>query len=138
MDLSTIMQMGVSMLQKKGVQADSDTVTSALGQLIGDGNSMDIGSLISSFTQGGLGDIVSSWLGGGENAAISPNALMDMLGSDKIAAFASQLGVSEDTALDGLSSALPEMVDNASPEGSLLDSLGGASGAMNMVGKLFG
>lgn len=138
MDLNSILQMGVSALQQKGIDADSDTVTSALNQLIGDGDSMDIGSLVSSFTQGGLGDIVSSWLGGGENAAISPNALMDMLGSDKIAAFASQLGVSEDSALDGLSGALPEMVDNASPGGSLLDSLGGAQGAMNMIGKMFG
>lgn len=138
MDLNSILQMGVSALQQKGIDADSDTVTSALNQLIGDGDSMDISSLVSSFTQGGLGDIVGSWLGGGENAAISPSALTDMLGSDKIAAFASQLGVSEDSALDGLSGALPEMVDNASSGGSLLDSIGGAQGAMNMIGKMFG
>jgi len=138
MDIGTILEMGVKMLQKNGINADSDTISSALNQVIGSGDSMDIGSMISSFSEGGLGNVVSSWLGSGENAAISSGSLMDMLGSDKIASFASQLGVSEDTALEGLSSALPEMVDNASPEGSLLDSIGGASGALNMVGKLFG
>lgn len=138
MDLSSLMQMGVGMLQDKGISADSDTMTSALNQLIGDGDSMDIGSLVSSFTEGGLGDMVGSWLGGGENTAISPSALTDMLGSDKIAAFASQLGISEDSALDGLSGALPQMVDNASSEGSILDSIGGAEGAMKMIGKMFG
>ncbi len=138
MDLSSLMQMGVGMLQDKGISADSDTMSSALNQLIGDGDSMDIGSLVSSFTEGGLGDIVGSWLGGGDNAAVSPNALMDMLGSDKIAAFASQLGISEDSALDSLSGALPQMVDNASAEGSILDSIGGADGAMKMIGKMFG
>ena len=138
MDISSILEIGVKILQKNGINADSNIISSALSQLIGSGDSMDIGSMISSFSEGGLGNIVSSWLGGGENMAVSSSSLMGMFGSDKIAAFASNLGVSEDTALEGLSGALPAMVDNASAEGSLLDSIGGASGAMNMVGKLFG
>lgn len=138
MDISSILEMGVKMLQKNGINADSDTIASALNKVVGSGDSMDIGSMLSSFSEGGLGNIVSSWLGSGENAAISPSALMDMLGSDKVASFASELGVSEDTALEGLSGTLPEMVDNASPGGSLLDSVGGVSGAMDMAKKFFG
>jgi hypothetical protein len=41
-------------------------------------------------------------------------------------------------AAGGLSDALPQMVDKASSDGSLLDSIGGVSGALGMASKLFG
>ena len=61
-----------------------------------------------------------------------------MLGADKVSEFASRLGLSEEEAAGGLSEALPQMVDTASSGGSLLDSIGGLSGAMGMAGKLLG
>ena len=61
-----------------------------------------------------------------------------MFGSDKISEFASKLGLSEDEAAGGLSEALPQLVDKASSGGSLLESMGGISGALGMAGKLFG
>ena len=60
-----------------------------------------------------------------------------MLGPEKISEFASKLGLSNEEAADGLSEALPQMVDKASSDGSLLDSIGGVSGAINMASKLF-
>jgi uncharacterized protein YidB (DUF937 family) len=61
-----------------------------------------------------------------------------MLGADKISEFASKLGLSNEEAAGGLSEALPQMVDKASSGGSLLDSIGGISGAVGLAGKLFG
>jgi uncharacterized protein YidB (DUF937 family) len=87
---------------------------------------------------GSMGDILQSWLGDGQNDSISGSQVSDLLGSDKIAAFASQLGLSQDEAIGGLQDAMPKMVDNASSGGSLLDSIGGISGALNMASKLFG
>ena len=55
----------------------------------------------------------------------------------KIAAAATELGTDEGSLLSSLSQALPQMVNNASSGGSLLDSIGGLGGAMNMAKKLF-
>jgi len=48
------------------------------------------------------------------------------------------LGLSTSEAAGGLSEALPQMVDNASSGGSLLDSFGGIEGVTGLAGKLFG
>ena len=56
-----------------------------------------------------------------------------MFGSDKISEFASKLGLSEDEAAGGLSEALPQLVDKASSGGSLLESMGGISGALGII-----
>ncbi len=144
MDMSDILKLGVSAFQNKlGDSAnslDSNTITDALSTLLGnsEGSGFDLGSIISSFSEGGLGDIVSSWLGDGDNEAISSDQLIAGLGEDKISEFASKLGIDTDTALSGLSDALPNIIDKSSSGGSLLDSIGGIGGALNMAGKLFG
>lgn len=97
-----------------------------------------LGSLVSNMTSGGFGDIAQSWLGDGDNATVTPDQINNMFGADKISEFASNLGLSNDEAAGGLSDALPHMVDKASSGGSLLDSIGGISGAVDLAGKLFG
>jgi uncharacterized protein YidB (DUF937 family) len=87
---------------------------------------------------GGLGAIAKSWLGDGNNESISSDQVSNMLGADKISEFASKLGLSNEEAAGGLSEALPQRVDKASSGGSLLDSIGGISGAVGLAGKLFG
>jgi uncharacterized protein YidB (DUF937 family) len=86
----------------------------------------------------GLGTIAQSWLGDGSNTQISSDQVTKLLGPDKISEFASKLGVTKEEAAGGLSDALPNMIDKASSGGSLLDSIGGVSGAMGLAGKLFG
>ena len=76
----------------------------------------------------GLGDVANSWLGSGENAGISANQVKDVIGGDKIRQAAQALGADEGSLLDGLKDLLPQMVDQSSPDGSLLDSLGGLGG----------
>ncbi|NRA71528.1 MAG: hypothetical protein HRU24_10930, partial [Gammaproteobacteria bacterium] len=56
---------------------------------------------------------------------------------DKIAAFASSLGVDSDTATTGLSNMLPDLIDQGSSGGNLLDSVGGIGGALDMAKKFF-
>lgn len=140
MDIQQILSIGAqAFMQNKGDNLDQGSVVSALSSLLGGSNNgLDIGDLISTFQGGGLDNIVSSWLGDGSNEPIAPNQLTDMLGGDKIASFASQLGMSPDDAVEGLSSAIPTMIDKASSGGALLDSIGGMSGIMGMAGKLFG
>lgn len=146
MDMGDLLKMGASAFMNSqrsgeaGSGLDLGSLTSAFSSLTGDSEEggLDIGSLLGRMQEGGLADMAQSWLGDGDNQAIESNQITEMFGADKISEFASRLGVSEDEAVGGLQDALPQMVDNASSGGSLLDSIGGISGALNMAGKLFG
>ncbi len=135
-----ILKLGASLLMEKLGSGDGnlDDITSVLGNLLSDENgNLDLGSIVSGLQEKGLGSIVESWLGDGENAPISGDQIAELFGSEKIAQIASQLGSDEGSVLDALSDALPQVVDNASSGGSLLDSIGGLEGAWNMARKLF-
>lgn len=147
MDMGNLLKIGATMFMNSkqsgdaGSNLDISKLTSALSSLSG-GNpgkgEFDLGSLLSKMDSGGLGDVAKSWLGDGNNESISPDQVSSLLGADKISEFASNLGLSNEEATGGLSEALPQMVDKASSGGSLLDSIGGVSGAIGMASKLFG
>lgn len=148
MDMTNILKIAAtSFMQSKmsgdsGSALDTDTLISALSRLSGSNsssnNGFDIGDLLGKMQSGGMADIAQSWLGDGQNAEISDNQVTEMLGEDKISDFASQLGLSREEATGGLRDALPQMVDKGSSGGSLLDSIGGIDGAINLVSKIFG
>ena len=149
MDLTDLLKMGASAIQGNSDDAttglDTNAITDALGNLLGGGadGGLDLSSIVSSMTNGGgLTDIVGSWLGGGENMPISMDSITDLLGADKVSEFASSLGLSEESAKGALADALPNVVDQATSGGdsivdSMLEQVGGAEGAMNMLGKMF-
>ncbi len=148
MELMDLLKMGASMIQGNSDDAttglDTDALANALGGLLGNSEGgLDLGALVGGLSQNGLGEIVGSWLGNGENASISMDQITDLLGSDKISEFASNLGLSEDSAKGALADALPQVVDQAtSGEGGIMDEMlaqvGGPKGAMDMLGKMFG
>jgi len=118
-----IMKLAQGLLAQK-LGGNSDAVGGVLNSLIGGGDKADIGGLIAGFKEKGLGDVAESWLGDGANAEVSADQLKDVIGGDKIAQAAAQLGT-----------ALPQMVDKASSGGSLLDSIGGVGGLAGMAKK---
>jgi uncharacterized protein YidB (DUF937 family) len=147
MDMGDIVKMGATMFIKSKLSGDSGSgldlgsLTSALSGLTGgnnDNGGFDIGSILSNMDSGGLGSIAKSWLGDGDNEAISTDQVTSMFGADKISEFASKLGLTEEEAAGGLSDALPHMIDKSSSGGSLLDSIGGVSGAIGLASKIFG
>jgi len=154
MDLGQLLTMGAGLIQGNSDEAtsglDTSAIADALGGLLGGGEeggfdlSAVVGNLMNSEGAGGLMETVGSWIGDGENAAIDPDQIGDLLGGEKISAFADKLGLSVESAKQALADALPEVVNQATPEGDggmldgLLASMGGADGAMGMVGKLFG
>jgi len=140
-----LMKLGTQLVMSKlgGGGASSDSITSVLGNLLGGGdNESDggggIGSILSSMKEKGLGSIADSWLGDGDNEEISTDQLRDVVGGSKVTEMASELGTDEDSLLSGLKDALPQMVDKSSSGGSLLDNLGGLSGALGMAKKFLG
>lgn len=146
MDMTDLLKMGASAFMNSnrsgeaGSGLDLGSLTSALSGLTGGDSEggFDIGSLLGKMQGGGMAEIAQSWLGDGDNAPVEANQITEMFGSDKISEFASKLGLSEEEAVGGLSDALPQIVDKASSGGSILDSIGGIGGAINMASKLFG
>lgn len=139
-----LMKLGTQLiLSKLGGNTSESGIASALSSLLGGSSSgssgLDLGSLVSGMMKGGGGleSMVGSWLGTGDNEAVSGSQIKDILGGDKVAEFASKLGIDEDSAADSLAEAVPQMVDKASPDGSLLDAVGGIDGALNLAKKLF-
>ncbi|MCG8345562.1 MAG: YidB family protein [Chlorobiales bacterium] len=146
MNIEDLLDLGASVIKNNSDDAttslDPDQLSSALGNLFGgSGGKLDFGTLLGKMKESGLDDIASSWLGNGKNASISGDVIRNLLGSDKIADFASMLGLSEKSAETAIADALPEMVDKASPDGSLLeniiDNAGGIEGLLGMARKFF-
>jgi uncharacterized protein YidB (DUF937 family) len=145
MDISSLLKIGAEAFinsnksGEAGSGLDISSLLPALSGLLGGGQgSLDLSSLISKFSSAGLGNVVNSWLGDGANDSISAGQIKEMFGSNQISEFASKLGLSQEEAAGGLSDAIPQMVDKASSGGSILDSIGGLSGALGAAGKLFG
>lgn len=130
-----IMNLAKGMLADK-LGANSDAVGDAIGGLLGEGQEMNMGSLMAGFQEKGLGGVASSWLGDGANEDVSADQLKEVLGEDEVAAAAAKLGTDEGSLLDTLKDALPQLVDQASSGGSLLDKVGGL-GALGGMAKKF-
>lgn len=143
MNLEEILKIGAQAFQSSAGQEAArslplDKIMAALALLLpGKGGNVDFGALIGKMQSGGLASMAQSWLGDSGNAGIDTNQLLSMFGSDQIKGFADQLGLDQNTALEGLKGAVPQMVDKAS-SGGTLDAVGGVSGLMGMAGKLFG
>ena len=131
-----LMQIGSQLIANKlGSGTNSQAITSALGGLMaGKNGNPDLGGIISAMQSKGLGSVASSWLGDGKNEAISADQVRDVVGSNKVTAMAEQLHTDENSLLDGLKDALPQIIDKSSRGGSLLDNAGDLLG---MARKFF-
>jgi uncharacterized protein YidB (DUF937 family) len=78
-----------------------------------------LNGLVQKFQQGGLGDVVQSWVGNGENQAISPDQLHNVLGSDVVSGLAQKVGMQPDQVSGLLSQVLPHVVNAATPDGQV-------------------
>lgn len=128
-------------LQKLGSSAgnlNSDVVASALSALLGGENGqLDLGALVAKFSQGDLASLAQSWLGDGANANFSIDQVLSVLGASQVSEFSAGLGIEESDASSALSEMIPELIDQNSSAGGLLDAVGGVGGLAGMASKLF-
>jgi uncharacterized protein YidB (DUF937 family) len=87
----------------------------------GQGGSLDVNKLMSQLQQGGLQQQVQSWVDTGSNQPVTGQQVQQALGADTIAQAAADAGTTPDEAAKKLASVLPQLVDKASPEGSMPD-----------------
>ena len=91
-----------------------------------------LAGLAEQFQRGGLGDVMNSWIGTGQNQPISPDALGNVLGGDLLGKLTQQTGMGQSDLLGQLSQMLPQMVDQATPEGKIPD------GGLGDIGAILG
>ncbi len=147
MELAGVLKTGALMIQNNTDEVpeglDVDDIANALNHLVGNGQGgLNLITFVGGLSQNGLGEIVGSWLGNGENKSISIEQITTLLGADKVATFASELGLSKQKAAGILAEALPKIVDQATRgEGNIMDEMlsgaSGPNGAMDMLGKMF-
>jgi uncharacterized protein YidB (DUF937 family) len=147
MEIAALLKMGASLIQSNSDDSttglDVEEIAKALDTLVGDGHGgVNLVPFVSGLAQNGLGAIVGSWLGQGENRSISSEEITTLLGAQKVSSFASDLGLSQESAQAALAEVIPKVVDRAtSGEGGIMDEMlsqvGGPQGAMEMLGKMF-
>ena len=95
-----------------------------------------LAGLAEQFQRGGMGDVMNSWIGKGENLPIAPDQLGDVLGGDLLGQLTQQTGMGQGDLLGQLSQLLPQMVDQATPDGAI--PAGGLGDIGAILGKLGG
>ncbi|WP_290367546.1 YidB family protein [Achromobacter insolitus] len=78
-----------------------------------------LSGLIASFQKGGLSEIVASWVGTGQNMPVSADQLGSVLDPGVVNELAAKTGQDTDSVLGSLSSLLPQLVDQATPNGEV-------------------
>jgi len=79
----------------------------------------DLNGLVAGLQKGGLNAQVQSWLGPGANLPITEDQLKAVLGNTQVQEFARHLGLPVDQTLKLMAQYLPDIIDKASPNGTL-------------------
>jgi uncharacterized protein YidB (DUF937 family) len=87
----------------------------------GSGKSGGVADKIDQLRKGGLGEQTKSWVGSGPNKSVTPEELKSAIDMNDLRKIAQKAGMSEDEMLQALASHLPEVVDKATPNGSMKD-----------------
>jgi uncharacterized protein YidB (DUF937 family) len=75
--------------------------------------------LLARFQQQGKGSKGKSWVSTGPNEPADADDVREALDDQELARIAQQLGVSEDKAAEAVAQVLPDVVDQATPQGEL-------------------
>lgn len=121
-----------------GGQGQNSNLLGAAAKLINSGDIGGLSGLLRMFDQHGQGEVASSWISKGENRPISPDALEDVLGHDRVQRIAGEAGMSEQDASRGLSSLLPQLVDQLTPDGKVPDNDSANSTLSQLAGRFLG
>jgi uncharacterized protein YidB (DUF937 family) len=105
----------------KGVLGDAESAAlpTLINSVLAKTQYHDLNGLVAALQQGGLGPQVQSWLGNGANIPITADQLKAVLGNSQVQDFARHLGLPVDETLKVLAQYLPDIVDKASPNGTL-------------------
>lgn len=102
---------------KLGGQQGTDGGVASLQKLVG--SSGGLHGLTSKLASSGLGQQVQSWVGHGDNQPVSGPQVQQAMDPNQLNAMAKQSGMTPEETSDHLAQALPDMVDQATPQGQM-------------------
>jgi uncharacterized protein YidB (DUF937 family) len=100
-------------------QAEGSAFPAMVNAVLAQTQYHDLAGLVAALEKGGLGPQVQSWLGNGANMPITEDQLKAVLGNSQLQELARHAGLPVDEILKLLAQYLPELVDKASPNGTL-------------------
>ena len=100
-------------------QIEAAAVPALISAALSKTNLGNLQGLVTQLQQAGLDKQVQSWLGSGPNMGITSDQLRAALGSDQVRQLAQHFGIDPDATLKLLAEHLPNIVDQASPNGTL-------------------
>jgi uncharacterized protein YidB (DUF937 family) len=98
---------------------ESEALPALINTVLAQTQYHDLPGLVAALEKGGLGPQVQSWLGNGTNIPITADQLKAVLGNSQVQDFARHLGLPVDETLKVMAQYLPEIIDKASPNGTL-------------------
>ena len=100
-------------------QVEAAALPALLNAVLAKTQYQDLNGLVAALQKGGLNAQVQSWLGPGANLPVTEDQLKAVLGNAQVQEFARHLGLPVDATLKLLAQYLPDIVDKASPGGTL-------------------
>ena len=102
---------------KLGGQQGQEGGLASLQKLVSSSGGLQ--GLTSKLASNGLGQQVQSWVGHGQNEPVSGSQIKDAIDPGQVHSLARQAGMSDDETCDHVARALPDVVDQATPEGQM-------------------
>lgn len=127
-----------------------DSVTGSLGQ--GSGNPLmsqvtglltnpeggGLSGLLQQFRAKGLGYLADSWVGTGQNLPLEADQVQSVFGQEQIRQMAAKAGIAPEALSAKLAELLPQVIDKATPNGSIPDQNSLQQGLGNLLQGFLG
>ncbi len=78
-----------------------------------------LSGMTSKLSNSGMGKQVQSWIGTGENQPVTGQQMQQAMDPNELHSMAEQAGMSDEEASEQLAQAVPQMVNQATPEGQI-------------------
>lgn len=103
-------------------KVDVADAVSAMQTLLADASGkLDLNGLLTRLQEADLSETVATWLSDGKNAVLSADGLSSVFDSEKLKTFATALNIDLDAAKNGLANAIPNLIDQVSDGGQLIE-----------------
>jgi uncharacterized protein YidB (DUF937 family) len=102
---------------KLGGQQGQEGGLSSLQKLVSSNGGLQ--GLTQKLSSSGLGQQVQSWVGTGQNQPVSGSQVQHAIDPDQLDAMAKKAGMTPEQTSDEVAQALPEMVNQATPQGQI-------------------
>jgi uncharacterized protein YidB (DUF937 family) len=102
---------------KLGGQQGQDGGLASLQKLFNSNGGLQ--GMTTKLTNSGLGKQVQSWVGTGQNQPVSGQQVQQAMDPGQLHAVAKQAGISDEEASEHVAQAMPEMVNQATPQGKI-------------------